>query len=769
LLKTSRRQQPKKQPKTMNNYPMSDWTATGREIRSAVLAAMLLLLASTNVSAQQATSAANAKEDENRQAGDSKDETVKLDKFIVTTDHQEGYGARQAVVGSRLAKDIIDIAANVNVATPELINDLGGTNGPLAVTFVSADVRFNDNTDDGNTMRGFSASGSTLRNGTSYIWYKRIPMYDVERIEVVKGPANMLLGGSAGSTGGAINYVTKLPTTTFQSDAKVTIGSNSLERFEANVSGPLTQSKEFTALYRLTVGQEHGDPVRPMNKLDDRFVGGALRFDFGDRIRLDFNGYYLVDNSNDYWPAFLDVVRSVPHGPAVLNPYSTDTFGPGRPDQEFWDTNSHALDLTLTMSLTDNATLRLNYTDLSGHDKRRNLRGGAVQADNVTLTRQDILQYLYRYTRAAQAEFLYQTVRTTWRNDFQIGTEVRQSFDRTYDDLLPAPSLNTSNPDLSYNVPNVTDWDAYYYNLARNTQKSNLSSYWTQDHLTLFNDRVVIVGGLRWNSSNSVAEKGNPVILPGNLAGPYVISKQNDPMVRTHRYGIVVKPLKDLSVYYTDAQNSTVVPGFGSDNAPFKNSTGTLHELGAKLIRGNERFSFSGTIAAYDMAQTQIRISIIDATVPGGIRYTQSPTGDTSKGWETELVGRLNGPLGHLDALVNYSHGHTLRAIDGRPATNAPDTTESVFLKYTWTGGIFKGLAMGAGMYDESVINTGAYTIDQPAIYNIMARYDLSPRWALQLNGTNVTDKKYLASVLNTGLVQVAPRADYQLSAKYKW
>ena len=60
-------------------------------------------------------------------------------------------------------------------------------------------------------------------------------------------------------------------------------------------------------------------------------------------------------------------------------------------------------------------------------------------------------------------------------------------------------------------------------------------------------------------------------------------------------------------------------------------------------------------------------------------------------------------------------------------------------------------------------------TLDYPVTYSLMARYDIGKKWAVQLNGMNVTDEKYISNAINTGLVQVAPRAEYRVSLKYIW
>ncbi len=701
-------------------------------------------------------------------AEDAKEDIVKLDQYVVVTEGDEGYGAQNAAIGSRTVKALIDIPSSVYVASRELIDDLGATYSTQVLKYVSPGTASTDTSGDGAIIRGFGAGA--LRDGVRLLWYKHLPMYDVERIEVVKGPSNMLIGGDASFSGGAMNFVTRRPTATLMSDIKVTAGTDSYLRGEANISGPLVRSDDFTALYRFTVGGETGTPVKPMNTIDEQFAGGAVSLAFGNRMRLDVNFYYFVDNANDYWSDFLDVVRSTANGPAVLNPNSTETFAPGRPDQNFWDTTSYVVNAAFTASLTENGLLRLYYAHMNGIDRRRTMRGGTVLADNYTLTRQDILFDLKRYTKTLQADYLHQFKRDAWSNDIQVGVEGGETFDGTNNNLLVAPPLDTRNPDLNgYNVPNPTDWNSQYHNVARNTQKTDIGSYWFQDNLTLFRDKVILVGGLRWSDKSSVNEQGNQIIMPGNLTPAYNKTLSDSPLIRTHRYGVVVKPVAGVSLYFTDAENLTPTPGFDSFGVPFKDSAGTLQEYGLKFMRKGERYRLHGSVAAFDMLQTNIRTSTPDPSIPGGIRYSQTKS-DSTEGWEMELGGRLLFPSGYLEVIGTYYDVTTLRAADGGRASGAPDRTYSLFGKYSWTATALNGLTIGGGVYDQSDLRTGNNnTLDYPVTYSLMARYDIGKKWAVQLNGMNVTDEKYISNAINTGLVQVAPRAEYRVSLKYIW
>src|SRR5882762_7570039 len=100
---------------------------------------------------------------------------------------------------------------------------------------------------------------------------------DIERIEVLKGPVGTLFGGA--NVGGAIKYVTKDPTSTWENEATVEFGSYSTRNYQAVFSGPLSDKVGV----RASVYYDHhdGNVYDTVNKFD---YGAAT--DRGARITV---------------------------------------------------------------------------------------------------------------------------------------------------------------------------------------------------------------------------------------------------------------------------------------------------------------------------------------------------------------------------------------------------------------------------------------------------------------------------------------------------
>ncbi|MGH8263180.1 MAG: TonB-dependent receptor, partial [Steroidobacteraceae bacterium] len=82
----------------------------------------------------------------------------------------------------------------------------------------------------------------------------RMELFDVERIEVLKGPQGALYGRNA--IGGAINIVTKAPTNDLEGWVEGGFGSGSLKSISAAVSGPIADDK---VLFRLSGAYKDSD------------------------------------------------------------------------------------------------------------------------------------------------------------------------------------------------------------------------------------------------------------------------------------------------------------------------------------------------------------------------------------------------------------------------------------------------------------------------------------------------------------------------------
>jgi outer membrane receptor protein involved in Fe transport len=125
--------------------------------------------------------------------------------------------------------------------------------------------------------------------------------YDLERVEVLKGPQGTIYGRN--TTGGLVNFITKRPTNEFEAGFTVHAGSYEKYGIEGFVSGPLSESWGA----RLAIKSDKSDKgwqksfSRPgeRNGEEDRFAARMLLdYDADDRLRAQLTFNYWQDKGD---------------------------------------------------------------------------------------------------------------------------------------------------------------------------------------------------------------------------------------------------------------------------------------------------------------------------------------------------------------------------------------------------------------------------------------------------------------------------------------
>lgn len=123
-------------------------------------------------------------------------------------------------------------------------------------------------------LRGLMANNDTsyLRDGYRMTHLTEPMLFNLERIEVIKGPNAIDFGQSM--PGGFVNYVTKKPLEETQRSTSVSLGSDELRKGSVDLGGPLAEDKSL--LYRLTAGYEKGGDFTDHVDPERKGVAGAL-------------------------------------------------------------------------------------------------------------------------------------------------------------------------------------------------------------------------------------------------------------------------------------------------------------------------------------------------------------------------------------------------------------------------------------------------------------------------------------------------------------
>lgn len=170
-------------------------------------------------------------------------------------DSEERFQLEEIIVTARKTNESIqDIPLSVQAFSAETINKQQIVNIEDIVKFTpgvvianesgsrrSSTVRFRGIEPPNNTQRNLSTSSAFLDGvylpGSSQ-W---VSMFDIERVEVVKGPQSAFFGRA--TFAGAINYISKTPGNEFGVDVQAIIGDNGRQDIWLAAEGPIIKDK----------------------------------------------------------------------------------------------------------------------------------------------------------------------------------------------------------------------------------------------------------------------------------------------------------------------------------------------------------------------------------------------------------------------------------------------------------------------------------------------------------------------------------------------
>jgi iron complex outermembrane recepter protein len=294
-------------------------------------------------------------------------------EIVVTGEREEGYRAPNASTATRTDTPIRDIPQSIQVVPQQVIQDQEVTRISDAlrnVSGVSVERGYADNTDY-YRIRGF-VNYNTLRNGFS-LQDPSINPTNIDRIEVLKGPASVLYGQF--EPGGIVNYVTKKSLENPYFVAEFTAGSYNFYNPSIDISGPLNDEKTF--LYRFNASYLNSGSFVDFVDREQFAIALALSYKISDATTLDFEYEYIDERRGFYDGLLPDLVSfKLPIGRFL-----------GDPSNEDYTTNSNNINLTLNHRFSDNLQLRSSFGTQLGTFYGSVVRPGSLLEDGRSISR----------------------------------------------------------------------------------------------------------------------------------------------------------------------------------------------------------------------------------------------------------------------------------------------------------------------------------------------------------------------------------------------
>ena len=539
------------------------------------------------------------------------------------------------------------------------------------------------------------------------------PLYNIERVEVLKG-ANALLFGRGGG-GGVINRVSKSPDLTRSGGTL----SGGIDTFGAwSGSGDLNLALSASAALRLNATYEKLDNQRDF--FGGHFIGAAptLLIAPHDRTRVTFAYEY------DHDERLAD--RGIPSlGGVPISGYDHTLFGSPTLNQSKVD--AHVGRVRVERELADG--LKLDVSGQFAHYDKfyQNVVPGLATATTVSLSGYNNAQS--RDNWIGQANLVWQGRTGPIGHTLLAGVEIGdQSTDsQRYNALFAGSATVTLAPVLT--LPTITFNGTRTASTTRVTSKSA----YLQDQIELA-PWLQVIGGLRFDRFEISATNLVNSTQTGRSDGKW-----------SPRFGLVLKPQQNISVYASYAKSflpqsgdqfTTLDPTYQSlEPEAFRNL-----EVGVKWDLTRD---LSLTAAAFQLDRSNSRIA--DPANPGFWVLTGS---SRSRGIEASLNG-------HLTPQWQASLGYTYQAGEIRSATSAaPAGRQLALLPHhqlaAWTRYDFTprfGLGLGV-VHQSGQFASISNAVKLPAVTRLDAAafVTVNNRVSLQLNVENLTDARYYAS-----------------------
>lgn len=169
-------------------------------------------------------------------------ETITLPTFTVSTNLDKGYLAGNSVSATRIDTPIKDLPFSISAFTEQFIDDIGALELLDVVNYAPGVTSGAKEFTQGNnrfSIRGFDGDVTPQRNG--FVGNRYVDAGNVQRVEVVKGPASLLYGQI--TPGGTVNYITKRATNKDFVKIKAQAGTDSFWRTDLDVNRTMADGK----------------------------------------------------------------------------------------------------------------------------------------------------------------------------------------------------------------------------------------------------------------------------------------------------------------------------------------------------------------------------------------------------------------------------------------------------------------------------------------------------------------------------------------------
>lgn len=790
---------------------------TVQNLRALLTASAFAILAAAPAAAQT-TPPSEAKSDEN---------VLVLPTFTISEDRPNAYVSKQALSSSRVAMPIQDIPQTISVVTSEFMQDSLSLRMLDAAKYVTPVTESTLPTGgDRYTIRGFQVShefvdGMEISGADGYS--AALMGYNIERIEIIKGPNAILVPG--GAPGGQFNPITKSPIGKDQTNVTLELAQYYGNAVSVDVNRVISK-KDSSVAARLVAAYWNSEGYAKNQFRNGYMIAPSLSWQLSPEHKLILKAEFMQNREA--------IISGLPIDPSIgSDGYARIITGLPR-DWSFGDESdfrhraTERITAELLSNLGEHVTSRLQL--IANHVTREDTGGMGAAIAGFTTTRNP---YTGKYepgvvwaldqsgatavatstnpglpaptsivfSRTTNAVDLFYS-EAHLRNDYAVKFEGDRWKSTTIGGLAANFSkvqfktyATASRPSLAITALDSITYPAWNYPQptatnggGNRTGKQEDAQVFVYETLDLLKNRLLLSGGVS-RFFGSLDRTDSTGIPPANTFPHYSLS------TTAKSYGVVVKQVKPVSLFYSYNSSGGTMPSSlnpGTYGPTFRAASGDQKEFGAKISWLDGRLT--GSVSHFDIAQQNY-------AVPNSDYYTLIAQGRVaeanalqnplyldlnSKGWEVEGTFAVTK---NLTVIGNYTSFKMRQPITEVRVRAVPDRNGAFYIDYRFAEGALKGFGLNLGVdYKSDVVGenatgytttkplpNGSFVPNQPTFLvagRTLANLGLSYRtkdWTARLQVNNVTDKDYiLAAGSRTAAVPGDPR-NLKFSITYRY
>jgi len=597
------------------------------------------------------------------------------------------------VTAQKRAQLITDIGVSATAIAGDQLQELG-VDRPVNLGAMIPGLSANNSTTDSTpvfSIRGIGLDDFNANNSsgvgvyadgiyTSSPAYLNGQLFDLERVEVLRGPQGTLYGKN--TTGGAINFISKKPTDEADGYVEVGFGRYETVDFAGVISGPLSETTRgrLAATYtkagegwqkEVNTGEEFGKP-------DHFAIRGQLSFDIGDKGDALVRAYYGQDDGKLISPSGEGAADALgdPSFGALDSPLDNTQvlvgdFDIGR------DEDGAGIALIINYGFDSFDFVSISAIDQYSRAIADNYDGQSI-ASTDTFFDEDLDQWSQEFTLSSNAGGAFH-----WTAGLNISHEEIDGFYTVDDSFLVTDSVFFGSLDPA-DIP-VTGLDSLSSNFLQETD-----SYGVYVHTeTEINDALTLIAGLRYSSDDksfvgaSINTSFGEVFPVANLDDSAEESSVSGTLGLDWRvnddlllFGNVATSFKS-GVYFAGAPIDSDAWGYAGPEDILS------YELGFKwtLLDGSMQLNGAGFFMDYEDRQSLTVYTADDISnlvlfpVPD-ITLINAPKSE-SQGFELEMIWQateglnIQAGVAYLDSVIKEGPGVAeLRGISPDPSAN---------------------------------------------------------------------------------------------------